>query len=417
MRTGNKPKKDKQELKHVTDRPPPGWRIPRRSSTIGEGGRAPWRLVQDRGHRGEPPGRIREPRRSRSFGKPWRIREFGEPWRSRQFRKPWWIREFGEPWRSRQFVKPWRIRKFGEPWRSRQFGKPGRIRESGEPWRSRKFVKPWRIRESGEPWRSGQFVRPWRWRSWQLRRPWRIRGLRRPWRILRGLSRLGHHGHRNQCPDRFWGALWRSGHWRALARSGAGQLGELRRRRAGQDQRRRRRPSWSELWGWSRHWSELWGWSRHWSELWVAFWAPKHPIINDKYSRGTCAADGGGLDFGATDGGGHDFGVADGGLEWATSSGGLNFPANSGLERAAAGGLVLDRGWTLSRHRRILPFSWVRWCLGGPWGDGIWPRSRTKSWALRRRAPSTRRAHWTLAQTPPAGDLSGPGRWSAQRSP
>ncbi len=51
MRTGTKPNKAKQELnrnRHVTVHPPPGRRVPRRKSTIGEGGRAPWRLVQDR---------------------------------------------------------------------------------------------------------------------------------------------------------------------------------------------------------------------------------------------------------------------------------------------------------------------------------------------------------------------------------
>ncbi len=33
---------------HVTDRPPPGRRVPRRNSSTGEGGRAPWWLVQGR---------------------------------------------------------------------------------------------------------------------------------------------------------------------------------------------------------------------------------------------------------------------------------------------------------------------------------------------------------------------------------
>ncbi len=50
----------KQELNrntHVTERPPPGRRVPRRNSSTGEGGRAPWRPVQDR-ILGRPPGRI-----------------------------------------------------------------------------------------------------------------------------------------------------------------------------------------------------------------------------------------------------------------------------------------------------------------------------------------------------------------------
>ncbi len=41
------------------------------------------------------------------------------------------------------------------------------------------------------------------------------------------------------CENGLWKALARSGLWRALVRSGAGQFGELRRWRAGQEQRRR----------------------------------------------------------------------------------------------------------------------------------------------------------------------------------
>ncbi len=68
------------------------------------------------------------------------------------------------------------------------------------------------------------------------------------------------------------------------------------------------------------------------------------------------------------DGGKLDF-PADSGLDFGATDG--------GLERAAAGGLVPDRGWTLSWRIPSLQLSPM--ASGRSTGDGSWPRSRTKS--------------------------------------
>ncbi len=54
----------------MTDRPPPGRRVPRRNSSTGVGGWAPWRPVQGR-ILGRPPGRFRQPWRDRRLERPW----------------------------------------------------------------------------------------------------------------------------------------------------------------------------------------------------------------------------------------------------------------------------------------------------------------------------------------------------------
>ncbi len=125
--TGNRPNKVNQELNrntHVTERPPPGRRVPRRNSSTGEGGRAPWRPVQGR-ILGRPPGRVWGLRR------PWRIRRLGRPWRGRRLGRPRWRMEARRPRWSRELGWPWRIRELGWPWRIRELGWPWRLSHSG----------------------------------------------------------------------------------------------------------------------------------------------------------------------------------------------------------------------------------------------------------------------------------------------
>ncbi len=60
-------------------------------------------------------------------------------------------------------------------------------------------------------------------------------------------------------------------------------------------------------------------------------------------------------------------------------AGRLDIPANGCcIYFAVGGGLVLDRGWTLSRHRRIPSLQLSTVVSGRSTGDGSWPRSRTE---------------------------------------
>ncbi len=122
----------------------------------------------------------------------------------------------------------------------------------------------------------------------------------------------GHTGHGYMAPPKkiiqeikVWGALWRSGHLRngpcrsGHLRSGPCRSGHLR----------------SGPW---RNGSQRGRWA----------------------CVGRRAANGGGLGCGAANGGGLGCATADGGLWWGTADG-------------LGDRLVLDRGWTLLRHRRI----------------------------------------------------------------
>ncbi len=124
--------------------PPSNRRVPRRTTSKGEGGWALWRPQGP----GDRTGDLQGGARSGTHGGsgdlrwPWRIRR---PWRIRGFRRPWRSRVLGRPWRIRGFWRPWRSRVLRRPWRSRELGMP--------PWRSRKLGRPWRIGELRWPWR------------------------------------------------------------------------------------------------------------------------------------------------------------------------------------------------------------------------------------------------------------------------
>ncbi len=105
------------------------------------------------------------------------------------------------------------------------------------------------------------------------------------------------------------------------------------------------------------------------------------------------------------------------GLTWPRMAAGLRWPRTAGWrELRPAGWFWIGAGHSPDTRGSLLS-SWVRWCLGGPRGDGRWPRSRTESLAWNHPAPSTRRAHRTPAHTPTAGGLGGQGQRTARRSP
>ncbi len=125
-------------------------------------------------------------------------------------------------------------------------------------------------------------------------------------------------------------------------------------------------------------------------------WIPRHPSYSTSIPRGTCAA-AGGLDVVAAVG---LESAADGGLDWERLTG-------CGL---VGWWLILDRGWTLSRHRR---FPSLQLRTSGVWEVteviviGPDPEQRVECHV--NLAPYTRRARRTPAILQ-AGDLGGPGR-------
>ncbi len=83
----------------VTLPPPPGRRVPRRNRNTGEGGWAPWRLMQgrDTGEASRAGLGLRWPRRIGSLGGPRRIGSLGRPRRIGSLGRPRRIGSLGRP--------------------------------------------------------------------------------------------------------------------------------------------------------------------------------------------------------------------------------------------------------------------------------------------------------------------------------
>ncbi len=126
--------------------PPSNRRVPRRTTSKGEGGWALWRPQGPGDRTGDLQGGARSGTHGGS-GDSGGQRRIRRPWRIRGFRRPWRIRGFRRPRRIR---RPWRIRGFWRPWRIRR---PRRVRELRRPWRSGVLGRPWRSGVLGWPWR------------------------------------------------------------------------------------------------------------------------------------------------------------------------------------------------------------------------------------------------------------------------